>query len=93
LKDWNTGRHGYGAWEKMFGYFTYRRDDFMAHYHKRSRASAPAHSPAGIGPKSNRPTDAELDRMLNYLEMLPTEGPEALEDDLEHAPRFGAAAG
>ena len=36
LKDWNTGRHGHGAWEKMFGYFTYRRADFMAHYHKRS---------------------------------------------------------
>ena len=36
LKEWNTGRHGFGAWEKMFGYFTYRRDEFMAHYHKRS---------------------------------------------------------
>jgi transposase len=24
------------AWGKMFGYFMYRRDDFLAHYHKRS---------------------------------------------------------
>jgi hypothetical protein len=27
---------------------------------------------------------------LNYLEILPTEGQEALTDDLENAPRFGA---
>src|SRR5439155_3207487 len=38
LKTNNTGRGGYGAWEKMFGYFLYRRDEFMAHYHKRSNA-------------------------------------------------------
>lgn len=24
------------SWTKMFGYFIYRRDEFMAHYHKRS---------------------------------------------------------
>jgi hypothetical protein len=27
---------GYGAWSKMVGYFTYRREEFLAHYHKRS---------------------------------------------------------
>ena len=37
--------------------------------------------------------ETDIDAGLNYLEMLPTEGPEALKDDLEHAPRFGAAAG
>src|SRR5438309_3018836 len=31
-----TGRSGFGAWEKMFGYFMYRREEFLAHYHKRS---------------------------------------------------------
>ncbi len=31
-----AGNMGTGAWEKAFGYFLYRRDDFMAHYHKRS---------------------------------------------------------
>lgn len=30
-----TGEGG-GAWAKAFGYFMYRRDDFLAHYHKRS---------------------------------------------------------
>jgi len=33
-----------------------------------------------------------IDEGLNYLELLPTEGPEALVDDLENAPRFPAAA-
>jgi transposase len=27
---------GTGAWEKAFGYFLYRREEFMAHYHQRS---------------------------------------------------------
>jgi DDE family transposase len=30
------GNEGTGAWEKAFGYFLYRREEFMAHYHKRS---------------------------------------------------------
>jgi len=33
--------------------------------------------------------EKDIDAGLNYLEMLPTEGSKALEDDLEHAPRFG----
>jgi transposase len=37
LKRNATGTHpGPSAWGKMFGYFTYRRDEFLAHYHKRS---------------------------------------------------------
>jgi transposase len=38
LKSNNTGRDVYGssAWGKMFGYFMYRREEFLAHYHKRS---------------------------------------------------------
>lgn len=36
--------------------------------------------------------EEDIDAGLNYLEMLPTEGPEALEDDLENAPRFAPAA-
>lgn len=35
----------------------------------------------------------DIDAGLNYLEFLPTEGPEALEDDLESSPRFLAAKG
>ena len=27
---------GNGAWAKAFGYFMYRREEFLAHYHKRS---------------------------------------------------------
>jgi transposase len=27
---------GNGAWGKMFGYFMYRREEFLVHYHKRS---------------------------------------------------------
>jgi catechol 2,3-dioxygenase len=34
----------------------------------------------------------DIDAGLNYLELLPTEGPEALVDDLENAPRFPSAA-
>lgn len=34
----------------------------------------------------------DIDAGLNYLKFLPTEGPEALEDDLEGSPRFPAAA-
>jgi catechol 2,3-dioxygenase len=33
-----------------------------------------------------------IDEGLNYLELLPTEGPEALKDDIESAPRFPAEA-
>jgi catechol 2,3-dioxygenase len=35
--------------------------------------------------------EGDIDAGLNHLELLPTEGPEALEDDLENAPRFPAA--
>jgi transposase/predicted nucleic acid-binding Zn finger protein len=42
FKSVHTGKGGHrrpqgtGAWGKMFGYFLYRRDEFMAHYHQRS---------------------------------------------------------
>ena len=34
----------------------------------------------------------DIDAGLNYLELLSTEGAEALVDDVENAPRFGTAA-
>lgn len=34
----------------------------------------------------------DINEAINYLELLPTEGQEALIDDLENAPRFTAAA-
>ena len=37
--------------------------------------------------------EGDIDAAINYLELLPTEGPEALEDDFENAPSFGAAKG
>jgi hypothetical protein len=38
LKANTTGRDMYGssAWGKMCGYFLYKREDYLAHYHKRS---------------------------------------------------------
>ena len=36
--------------------------------------------------------EGDIDAGLNYLALLPTEGEEALKDDLENAPRFGVAA-
>lgn len=36
--------------------------------------------------------ERDIDAGLNYLTMLPTEGPEALVDDLENAPSFGRTA-
>jgi transposase len=32
--------HGGGMWSKMFGYFQYRREDILAHYHKRSNVES-----------------------------------------------------
>lgn len=29
-----------GLWEKMFGFFTYRKDEFLKHYHKRSNVES-----------------------------------------------------
>ncbi len=29
-----------GAWEKAFGYFMYRREEFLEHYHKRSNVES-----------------------------------------------------
>ncbi len=31
---------GPSAWGKMYGYFIYRRDEFLAHYHKRSNVES-----------------------------------------------------
>ncbi len=36
--------------------------------------------------------ERDIDAGLNYFELLPTEGEEALLDNIEDAPRFGAAA-
>jgi catechol 2,3-dioxygenase len=36
--------------------------------------------------------EGDIDAGINYFELLPTEGEDALKDDLENAPRFGAAA-
>lgn len=35
--------------------------------------------------------EGDIDAGLNYLELLPTDGPEALADDIENAPRFATA--
>src|SRR5436309_269225 len=35
----STSRGG-SAWEKAFGYFMYRREEFLAHYHKRSNVES-----------------------------------------------------
>lgn len=40
LKTNATGQSGFGAWEKMFGYFMYRRDEFLVHYHRRSNVES-----------------------------------------------------
>lgn len=34
------GNEGGAAWAKMFGYFMYRREEFLAHYHKRSNVES-----------------------------------------------------
>ena len=36
--------------------------------------------------------EGDIDAGINYFQPLPTEGEEALKDDLENAPRFSAAA-
>jgi catechol 2,3-dioxygenase len=36
--------------------------------------------------------ESDIDAGLNYREILPAEGKAALKDDLDGAPRFGAAA-
>lgn len=39
FKSIHSGKAG-GLWEKMFHYFSFRRDDFLAHYHKRSNVES-----------------------------------------------------
>jgi transposase/predicted nucleic acid-binding Zn finger protein len=39
FKSIHTGRGG-GLWEKMFHYFSFRRDEFLNHYHKRSNVES-----------------------------------------------------
>lgn len=39
FKSTATGEGG-GAWSKAFGYFMYRREEFLAHYHKRSNVES-----------------------------------------------------
>lgn len=39
FKD-NAAGLGGGVWSKMHGYFQYRREEFLAHYHKRSNVEA-----------------------------------------------------
>lgn len=41
FKSVATGFSG-GLWQKCFHYFSFRRDDFLAHYHKRSNAETTA---------------------------------------------------
>jgi transposase len=35
-----TGRGGTDLWRRMWGYYQFRRDDFLTHYHKRSNAES-----------------------------------------------------
>jgi transposase len=39
FKSIHSGKAG-GLWEKMFHYFCFRRDEFLAHYHKRSNVES-----------------------------------------------------
>jgi transposase len=39
FKSHHTGGSG-GLWAKMFGYFQFRREEFLTHYHKRSNAES-----------------------------------------------------
>jgi transposase len=36
----NSVGEGGGIWEKMFGYFQYRREEFLRHYHQRSNVES-----------------------------------------------------
>ena len=36
----NAGGTGGGMWEKMFAYFQFRKEEFLAHYHKRSNVES-----------------------------------------------------
>jgi len=39
FKNGHTGAGG-GMWEKMFHYFSFKREEFLAHYHKRSNVES-----------------------------------------------------
>ncbi len=39
FKSIHTGKGG-GLWAKMFGYFQYKREEFLGHYHKRSNVES-----------------------------------------------------
>ena len=42
FQEHGTGKGG-GMWSRMFGYFQYRRGEFLAHYHKRSTVETTFH--------------------------------------------------
>jgi transposase len=62
----NSGSKGSAAWERMFHYFSLNKDDFLAHYHKRSNVEATFSAVKrkfGPGVRSKLP-DAQLNEVL-----------------------------
>jgi len=85
------------AWLKRLAYIQGRGIKFHLRVNHGVTHSVYISDPNGYGVEllyelSREMWERDIDAGLNYLELLPTEGAEALVDDIDNAPRFGNAA-
>ena len=85
------------AWQKRLAFLQSRGVKFHLRINHGVTHSVYISDPNGYGVEllyevPRQLWERDIDAGLNYLEMLPTEGAEALVDDIENAPRFGTAA-
>ena len=86
------------AWLKRLAYLQSRGIKFQLRINHGVTHSVYISDPNGYGVEllyelPREMWERDIDAGLNYLKLLPTEGPEALVDDRENAPSFGTAAG
>ena len=84
------------SWLKRLAYLQSRGTKFNLRVNHGVTHSVYINDPNGYGVEllyelPRQMWERDIDAGLNHLELLPTEGPEALVDDLEGAPTFGAA--
>jgi catechol 2,3-dioxygenase len=88
---------GRDAWLKQLAFLQSRGVKFERRVNHGMTRSVYISDPNGYGVEllyelPREMWEADIDAGINYFEPLPTEGKDALVDDLEHAPSFGKAA-
>lgn len=85
------------AWAQQLAFLQARGVKFDRRVEHGMTHSLYIHDPNGYGIEllydlPREVWEGDIDGALNYAKILPTEGPEALVDDVENMPRFGATA-